>query len=173
MTDPTEGGLAKIESKTWPKENQELFMQDSERRKWADKSRGHPREAVPIEGFRHLLSMRNEQLRQEGENPIRKEEFFGARLYTGPMYLKCELLPVPRPGYTASPLHCTVALALLQLTARSTLAEFALRVGMVAAGAISTPSGCHRQCNSPLPRDETDGKPGKLAGRGGVSRPVR
>eukprot|EP00966_Prymnesium_polylepis_P300903 6953099-Prymnesium_polylepis.3 len=38
--------------------------------------------------FRNLILMRNEQLQRQDAPPMQDEEFVGARLYTGPMYLK-------------------------------------------------------------------------------------
>ena len=43
-----------------------------------------PRKAMSIEAFRTVLNLRNEKLRELDQPPLRDEEFFGARLYSGP-----------------------------------------------------------------------------------------
>ena len=46
------------------------------------------RQALTIEYFRRELKGRNDELAQIGQQPVDDNEFYGARLYTGPMYLK-------------------------------------------------------------------------------------
>ena len=46
------------------------------------------RESLQFEHFEAELTRRNEELEKEGHASVGKEEFFAARLYSGPMYLK-------------------------------------------------------------------------------------
>ena len=81
VVNPTEEGLRGLGLKDWPKDMRVQGPDPSS----AGES---PRRAMPIESYRNVLSMRNEQLEAQGSDPLRDEEFFGTRAFTGPMYLK-------------------------------------------------------------------------------------
>ena len=50
------------------------------------------RQPLPFEAFAVEFDKRNRQLAQAGEPTLIPEEFFGARLYTGPMYMKYNIV---------------------------------------------------------------------------------
>ena len=88
VVNPTEEGLRGLGLDSWPKDRRVHGFDPSSAGATNHTTGANPRRAMPIESFRNVLSMRNEQLEAQGSDPLRDEEFFGTRAFTGPMYLK-------------------------------------------------------------------------------------
>ena len=75
--------------------------------KQAMKSGAKHRVPMPIDTLQQLLDGRNEQLAKLNEPHLLIEEAFGARLYTGPMYLVCASrhFPPHSPGWRCPLAH--------------------------------------------------------------------
>ena len=80
MVDPGEAGKAECNLDFWPV--------DVTLREMAHSEKSLCRKEAPIEVFTVKMREKNEHLRRLGSSPLIEEEFFAARLYTGPLYCK-------------------------------------------------------------------------------------
>lgn len=77
VVSPDDEGKKECQVTDWPKEN---FG--------AEELRNHHREAVSLEDLAKKRRQINQELHRHDFTPLQDLEFFGARLYTGPMYIK-------------------------------------------------------------------------------------
>ena len=94
----------------------------------------HQRRAERLAHFDAAKGVRNEQLQQLGSPPLLEQEFVGARLYTGPMYVRCRR--IERGTLTSQPHEPQPAPCRLPKLSRSTCCPGQVQRGAAARGRV-------------------------------------